>query len=54
MKLSGSNLGFACIAVRDGEMWNDGLVLAAEGRKLRERANQRLSKRNEGLCRFGS
>ena len=54
LKLSGSYFGFACIAVHDGEMGDDGLMLAAKGRELRERANQRLGERNEGLCRFGS
>jgi len=54
LKLNGSSFSFACIAVRDGEMWDDGLMLAAKGWELRKRANQRLGERNERLCWFGS
>ena len=54
LKLSGSNFGFACIAVCDGEVWDDGLVLAAKGWELRKRANQRPGESNEGLGWFGS
>jgi len=54
LKLSGCNFGLACIAVRDSEVWNDGLMLATKGWVLRKRADQRLGERNEGLCWFGS
>lgn len=54
LKLNNGSLSFACIAVRDREMWDDGLMLAPKGRKLRKRANQRLGESNKRLGWFGS
>ena len=48
------NFGFDCIAVRDSEVWDDGLMLATKWRELRKRANQRLGESDEGFGRFGS